>query len=67
MITHPNHTPAPQPRRLLQATDWAFIVVTAAAYLSLFLQSDIRLAPVILALLVGLGVIYTAIGTYGLE
>ncbi len=67
MTAHENHASAPQPRRLLQATDWAFIVVTAAAYLSLFLQSDFRLAPVTLLLLVALGVLYTAIGTYGFE
>lgn len=54
-------------RRLFHATDWAFIVVVAAAYLSLFAQVDTLLGPPTVVALVGLGVVYAAIGTYVFE
>jgi signal transduction histidine kinase len=54
-------------RHLFHTTDWAFIVVVAAAYLSLFAQADALFSPLTIVVLVGLGVIYTAIGTYVFE
>ncbi len=56
-----------RPRRLLQTADWAFIVVTAAAYVSFFTAAQETLTVAELLGLVLLGFLYTAIGTYGFE
>ncbi len=53
--------------RLLQTADWAFVVVVAVAYLSLLFQTDVIFTPGRVALLLGLGLIYTLIGTYVFE
>ncbi len=47
-----------------QATDWAFIVVVVAAYISLLVQPGLAFAPSELTLLLGLGLLYVGVGTY---
>ncbi len=54
-------------RRLLQTADWAFIVVVAAAYISLFTAAEIAFTPTRIFVLVSLGALYTVIGTYLFE
>lgn len=56
-----------KPRRLLQTADWAFIVVAAAAYVSLFTAAEAAFTPVEILALVGLGALYTVVGTYVFE
>lgn len=58
----------PKPRRLLlHTTDWAFVVVAVAAYVSFFTAADVSFPGFEVLLLVVLGLLYTAIGTYGFE
>lgn len=54
-------------RRLLQTADWAFIVVVAAAYISLFTAAEFAFTPTRIFVLVSLGTLYTVIGTYLFE
>ncbi|MBN1919960.1 MAG: sensor histidine kinase [Anaerolineae bacterium] len=57
----------PKPRRLLHTTDWAFLVVVVAAYVSFFTAVDVSFTGVEALSLVVVGLLYTAIGTYGFE
>lgn len=60
-------TPQVRKRRLLHTADWAFIVVVAATYLSFFTSKEVTFTPTEMLLLVGLGLVYVAIGTYVFE
>lgn len=57
----------PKPRQLLQTGDWAFVVVVVASYVSFFTAADVTFTGFEILALAVVGLLYTAIGTYGFE
>jgi signal transduction histidine kinase len=63
----PQPRQSPPSRYVFATTDWAFLVVTLAAYLSILVQTTVYFTPAIHVLLLGLLTLYTVIGTYSFE